>query len=114
MLILRLGERRRIAVANGNQLRPVKSVEVSRHIRAPVAVANNAKSNHMFIPLQSVTPQNAPSPDSTALGVLRRIFRSSQTDQPSAYLRSRRTISSKVVLLLPHTCQSPVMPGFTS
>src|SRR4051812_12819523 len=58
--------------------------------------------------------QYAPSPEKTAIGVCIKIFRSINIDQEPAYCRSRRTISSNVVLLLPVTCHNPVIPGFTS
>ena len=58
--------------------------------------------------------QYAPYPDNTAAGVRKSILRSSHGDQLFAYLRSMRTISSKVRWLRPFTCHSPVIPGLTS
>ena len=59
-------------------------------------------------------PQYAPLLESIEKGVRRMILMSSQMDQPSIYLRSRRTMSLYDVMLLPITCQSPVTPGFAS
>src|SRR5215469_17592342 len=58
--------------------------------------------------------QYAPSPSNTALGVCAKILMSSHNDQPRAYRRSRRTISSNPTLLRPLTCHSPVSPGLIS
>src|SRR2546425_6701390 len=58
--------------------------------------------------------QQAPFPEITAAGVIRRILISVQSERVLAYRRSRRTISSKVVRLRPATCQSPVIPGLAS
>src|ERR1700676_835983 len=73
--------------------------------------------------LQALTPavvtadvkaQYAPEPLITAIGVISSIFKSSQSDQVVAYLRSNRTISSNFTWLRPITCHSPVIPGFAS
>src|SRR6267154_106678 len=45
--------------------------------------------------------QYAPSPENTARGVCRRIFRSKSGERILEYCKSSRTISSKVVLLRP-------------
>src|SRR3989454_11105979 len=58
--------------------------------------------------------QQAPFPEITAAGVIKRILISVQSERGLAYRRSRRTISSKVVRRLPATCQSPVIPGLAS
>src|SRR2546426_8818631 len=58
--------------------------------------------------------QQAPFPEITAAGVIKRILISVQSERVLAYRRSRRTISSKVVRLRPATCQSPVIPGLAS
>src|SRR5260221_372320 len=50
----------------------------------------------------------------TALGVFHRIWTSSHRDQPRAYCRSRRTMSSKRTRLRPSTCHRPVIPGLIS
>src|SRR5580692_7234470 len=61
--------------------------------------------------LRVLLAQYAPSPEKTARGVCSRIFTSSIGDHRREYCKSRRTISSNVVLLRPWTCQSPVIPG---
>src|ERR1700726_1492397 len=63
---------------------------------------------------QGIRCQYAPSPENTARGVCSRIFRSDNGEQVFEYCRSRRTISSKVVLLRPRTCHRPVIPGLAS
>ena len=51
---------------------------------------------------------------STEGTVCRRILRSRPNERCSMYSMSSRSRSSKVVVLRPFTCQSPVMPGVTS
>src|SRR5918993_1187918 len=60
------------------------------------------------------TIQQAPLPEKTARGVATRILMSVQSERVRTYLKSRRTMSSNVVRLLPLTCHSPVTPGFAS